>query len=642
MRRTGTSTSDPPAGAGPGPTVGPGSVLGRYQLVAQLGRGGMGTVYTAVHRELHKRVVIKVLNPELARDLAARTRFWREGEAAARIRHPHVVDVSDVDAHQGLPFLVMEHLEGEDLAARLQRQGPLGVAEAVGLMLPVIAGVAAGHDQGVIHRDLKPHNIFLARTAEGETVPKVLDFGIAKLLDPQGHSINVTLAGAVFGSAAYMSPEQARADPGVGPASDQYALGALLYECLTGQPAYPGDSTFQVLQRVAQGRFTPPRQLRAELPAELERVILRAMEVAPARRFPGLGALGQALLPFAPARARLLWQTGLAPPERPAAPVPPPGRARPHLRRAAALLILLLVLLPLRTDAPRWPRPAPALLPGQVCGVEAPDVSSIRNVRGLAIDGDGTLYFSQEETGQAWLGRLRPGGHPVERRWLHLSAARGISALAVDARRRVLYVASVESGGRLQAIDLRVDPPPVRDLIAGIDGEPRGLAVDATGDVFYSHHRDRVVVRVTPQGLATPVTAGVLVDDGGQLSRPVALAFGPEGHLFVGTNTGDVFRLQLAAGRETARSLFGEATARGGGLAFDLGGRLYLAEYWPGRRSLFRFEADGSRFVVVGEGTQLGPIAFGRGALDCRDLYVASGDGPLQRIRTDTPGHPLP
>jgi eukaryotic-like serine/threonine-protein kinase len=647
MRGSGTRPSHLPAGKGPDQPAGPGSVLGRYQLMAPLGKGGMGTVYAAVHRELNKRVVIKVLNPELADNQAARTRFWREGEAAGRIRHPHVVDVIDVDAHQGLPFLVMEHLDGENLAAHLARRGPLAVDEAVGLMLPVIAGVAAGHDQGVIHRDLKPHNIFLARTADGETVPKVLDFGIAKLLDNQGHSVNLTLAGAVFGSAAYMSPEQARADPGLGPASDQYALGALLYECLTGQPAYPGDSTFDVLARVAQGRFPPPRQLVPALPAGLEAVILRAMALMPARRFPSLGALGQALVPFATPRVRVLWQSGLAPPDRPA-PTPAGEKLSPLFRAAdVAVLALLapLIMMGLLTGAPRRPlvspAAAPALLPGQVCGVEAPDVSSIRNVRGLAIDGDGTLYFSQEDARQSWVGRLRPGGHPVEPRWLPLPAASGISALAVDAGRRALYVASV-GGARLQTIDLRASPPAVRDLLTGIDGEPRGLAIDEAGNVYYSHHRDRLVFRVTPRGVATPVTTGELVDDDGQFSRPVALAFGPQGDLFVGTNTADLFRLQLQAGRETARSLFGNAGARGGGLAFDLRGRLYLAEYWPGRRSLFRIEADGSRFVAVGEGTQLGPIAFGRGSLDCRDLYVASGDGPLQRIRTDTPGYPPP
>ena len=144
-----------------------GTTFGRYQIVRFIGEGGMGVVYEALHVELRKRVAIKIMKVALARDEMARIRFVREGEAAARVRHAHVVDVSDVGNHQDVPYLVMEFLEGEELEVRLRRAGRFEIDAALDILLPVIAAVAAGHDQGVIHRDLKPQNIFLARQANG-------------------------------------------------------------------------------------------------------------------------------------------------------------------------------------------------------------------------------------------------------------------------------------------------------------------------------------------------------------------------------------------------------------------------------------------------------------------------------------------
>jgi tRNA A-37 threonylcarbamoyl transferase component Bud32 len=285
----------------------PGTAFGRYQIVRLLGVGGMGMVYEGLHAELRKRVAIKVLQPEFAQSADARTRFLREGEAAARIRHPHVVDVSDVGTHDGLPFLVMEYLEGEDLGALLFREGALSIERSLDILLPILAGVAAGHAQGVIHRDLKPQNIFISVGWDGEIVPKALDFGVSKLLDAGGASVNVTQAGAVYGTVQYMSPEQARGASDVGAASDQYALAEILYECLTGKLAYPGDNTLEVLRRVASNDFVPPRQLLSALPEPLEAIILRAMKLEPGARFESLGALGGALLRFASLRARVLW-----------------------------------------------------------------------------------------------------------------------------------------------------------------------------------------------------------------------------------------------------------------------------------------------------------------------------------------------
>jgi tRNA A-37 threonylcarbamoyl transferase component Bud32 len=295
------------ADPGGGGALANGTTFGRYSIVRAIGSGGMGVVYEAVHTDLRKRVAVKVLQRDLARDRDARTRFLREGEAAARVHHPHVVDVSDVGDVDGQPFLVMEFLEGEDLGARLFREAPLAIEVAVDILLPVLAGVSAGHAQGVIHRDLKPQNIFLARGWNGDLVPKVLDFGVSKLLDPGDRALHVTKSGMVCGTVKYMSPEQARGVTDIGPRSDQYALGLLLYECLTGRQAYPGDSSLRILHKVATSDFVAPRTWRADLPEALEAVVLRALALDPADRFDSLIEFGRALLPFASMRARLLW-----------------------------------------------------------------------------------------------------------------------------------------------------------------------------------------------------------------------------------------------------------------------------------------------------------------------------------------------
>ena len=286
-----------------------GRALGRYRIVRVLGEGGMGVVYEALHQDLRKRVAIKVLKPELVADETAQRRFLREGEAAARVRHPHVVDVSDVGNHAGLPFLVMELLEGEDLEALLRRERRLGVERALDLILPVAAGVAAGHDHGVIHCDLKPQNIFLCRQAGGGVTPKVLDFGVSKLLDAQGVRAHLTAAGAIFGTVQYFAPEQARGGSDVGPRSDQYTLAAILSECLTGERVFPGENALDILRRICQAEFTPPRALRADLAPALEAVILRAMSLEPSARFASLYGLGAALLPFSSLKTQLIWET---------------------------------------------------------------------------------------------------------------------------------------------------------------------------------------------------------------------------------------------------------------------------------------------------------------------------------------------
>jgi serine/threonine-protein kinase len=271
-----------------------GSMFGRYRVVRRIGRGGMGAVYEAVHCDLEKRVALKVLLPSSASQAELIARFEREGRAAARVRHPNVVDVSDVGVEAGMAYLVMEYLEGEDLSRLLHREGAVPLARVAELMLPVLGAVEAAHSQGVVHRDLKPENIFLARMGDGTIVPKVLDFGISKMAPASGGPA-LTGTGIMMGTPYYMSPEQAQSTRGVDGRSDQFSLGVILYECATGKRPFEGESFVGILTAILEGRYARPRAVRPELPERFEAMVERALDRSPDARFPSLAALAEEL-----------------------------------------------------------------------------------------------------------------------------------------------------------------------------------------------------------------------------------------------------------------------------------------------------------------------------------------------------------
>ena len=321
------------------PTLAPGTVLGKYSIIRLLGSGGMGAVYEATHTEIGKKVAIKVLSPMIAAVPGARARFLREAQLTSRVRHPHIVDVADMGSDGGNTYIVMEFLHGEDLAQRLERLGPVGIEEMADIMLPVCSAVAAAHAAGITHRDLKPQNIFLGAGTR-RVHPKVLDFGISKGNDAVTQAGTLTGTGAMIGTPYYLAPEQIMDSKSAGSASDQYALGIILYECLTGKRPYDGDNLFVVFQGIVGGTPRRPRELRPEIPPEMEEVTLRAMRSDPKLRFPTIEDFGRALLPFASARARMIWDeafsgaatgTDSVPPGRPSIavlPTPaPPTRA---------------------------------------------------------------------------------------------------------------------------------------------------------------------------------------------------------------------------------------------------------------------------------------------------------------------------
>ena len=273
-----------------------------YRLLRPLGQGGMGTVYEAQHLRLGGTVAVKILAPQYAADPKFRDRFKREAKAASQIRHPNVVQITDFgETPNGSVFFAMERLEGHDLHQVLRVHGPAPFPwpRAVHLLAQAADALAAAHRCGIIHRDVKPSNIFVLEGAGLQDFVKLLDFGIAKIVAPtltadSALVKNLTGTGEIFGTAKYMAPEQAYGGA-QDPRMDVYSLGVVAYELLTGRVPFTGQSSFEIITRHVSDSPRPLRELRPDLPAALEAVVLRAMEKKPENRFSTMEEFGQAL-----------------------------------------------------------------------------------------------------------------------------------------------------------------------------------------------------------------------------------------------------------------------------------------------------------------------------------------------------------
>ena len=329
-------------------------MAGKYLVEEVIGEGGAGVVVAAHHLELDEKVALKFLRADMMHDPDVVARFAHEAKAAATIKCEYVARVFDVGvAPGGAPFFVMEHLEGHDLAVELLHRGSLPVRDAVECAMQVCEALAVAHAKGIIHRDIKPENLFLVDRGDAIPVIKVLDFGISK----------ATLRGSIFGSSLpqldktrvlgtpfYMSPEQIRSTDSVDVRTDIWSLGMVLYELLTGQPGFVGDSISAVCETIKNEPLPPLAGRRPDLHPGLVTVIERCLEKDADKRFPNVGELSLALLPFAPKRARLcaeracnaLRAAGVN--TRVVSTVPPPSsqpafdkKLIEHIRRAADL-----------------------------------------------------------------------------------------------------------------------------------------------------------------------------------------------------------------------------------------------------------------------------------------------------------------
>lgn len=286
----------------------PGVAFGSYVVKELIGRGGMAAVYRAEHLLLNKPVALKVMDRGLLASAAARQRFLLEGRAVAAIKHPNVVDIADVGVQDGVPYLVMELLTGEDLAVHLEKRPPLDDASAIRLALPVIAALHAAHSSGVVHRDIKPSNIFLSQGPDEQVVPKVLDFGISKVsFDNSRLDLLTTPQHQIIGTPRYLPPEALQGAGELGPQSDQYSLGVVLYQCVTGTTPFSGDTLISLLNSLSRGAFEPPRSLQPSVSPGLERIITRALSPDPTDRYPSIRDMGRALLELAAERTQMVW-----------------------------------------------------------------------------------------------------------------------------------------------------------------------------------------------------------------------------------------------------------------------------------------------------------------------------------------------
>jgi serine/threonine protein kinase len=436
-----------------------GEVFGSYRVVDEIGRGGMGAVYLAEHTLLGRQAAIKVLLREMSHRQDLVTRFFNEARAATAVKHPGIVEIYDFGyAADGSAYIVMEFLQGESLASRLQRRGPLPEARAAALCRQVAGGLGAAHAKGIVHRDLKPDNIFVvpdADVAEGER-PKILDFGIAKLASEQSAGQSMTRTGMVMGTPAYMAPEQCKGAGQVDARSDLYALGCILFETVCGRPPFIAEGAGEVMALHIFSAPPSPRMF-APVSAALEQIIMRALAKGPDQRFRSAEEMAAALQAVQPSGA--FPRAGASDPTRAMQPyVPGVG---PSIMPSAPQLT-----------------PPPMFTPAPAIGPPPTAQTTMSSAAGAST--------------------TSTGAHPTPRRWM---APAGLAALMVVGG---LVFAGVRGAGH----DSPVETPRPAERAPALDPKPAGAA------------EAKVVAPVAPEAARPSGSASAPAIAGSDAPRP--------------------------------------------------------------------------------------------------------------------------
>lgn len=291
-------------------SVRPGDVLaGKYSVEKIIGSGGMGVVVAAVHVDLYERVALKFLLPEAMQSAEVVARFGREARAAFKLKSEHVGRVMDIGTlESGVPYIVMEYLEGTDLDGVLSERGPLSVGDAVEYILQACEALSEAHMMGIVHRDLKPANLFLTRRRDGTPCIKVLDFGLSKVgmaVEPKRKGAGLTGTRQMLGSPLYMPPEQMSASRDADVRSDIWALGVILFELLTNSPPFVGDTLPELQGKVLGGMPEKLTALRPDVPAGLEAVVMKCLQKDRTNRYANVAEFAAAVVPYGPMRCRV-------------------------------------------------------------------------------------------------------------------------------------------------------------------------------------------------------------------------------------------------------------------------------------------------------------------------------------------------
>jgi serine/threonine-protein kinase len=411
------------------------TLAGRYTLSREVGRGGMGVVYQAEHIGLGKRVAVKLLLDTYSEDREVLARFHQEARTSTRIGHENIIDISDLGEHSGRSFIVMEFLEGRDLAAVLHEEILLAPERALPILRQICLGLDAAHQKGVIHRDMKPENVFLTARGGVRDFVKVMDFGISKIKAAHEQDVRLTQTGALIGTPLYMAPEQALGRTDVDHRVDVYSVGIMMFEMLCGKPPFEAPTYVGLLAQHLNDTPPRPRKLRPELPPHLEPIMMRALEKDPARRWPSLSELAVALGGEA-AASRSVPRTKIA---GSGALTPPVVSAAAPAKRSVWpwILVTLLVLgaaggalwgwrqrtasplaAPAPTPAPpaKAEAPAPAPVPAAVTPITSGTLEVTSDPTGATLTLDGVpqgetpLYFDRISAGPHHL-RLELDGH---------------------------------------------------------------------------------------------------------------------------------------------------------------------------------------------------------------------------------------